>query len=501
MSDQTATRNNSNANVNQAPSSENDDLESIFGKAEDPMMADVWDLEADLEASFSQAGEPKKKKPAVEEKTAETVKPNTEKVIAVENVATTAKNEVADASPAVVESATVTASEAVAEESVAEEPVAEEPVAVVPESTTATPEQAEATVEKIKPEEPAEEETIPGWKKIKEIAQQVVEQKHEVKESVRTLIGWFGARRRGSYVIGCIQRELEKGKIKTEPDFADAYIDTVVRFVPVDHASEKSADEFHDPTFRISQLSSADMTLTESSIKEATMLVSISPDASVKEAVTLMMMHDFSQLPVMTSSREVKGVISWESIGKHVALSSNCGQVKDCMVRTVPEVRSDSSMFSAIELIVRHGFVLVRQQNKVVSGIVTTTDLSLQFRQLAEPFLLVGEIENYIRFLIEYKFSLAQLQTARDPRDARSMKGVADLSFGEYVRLLENPENWEILDIPVDRTIFVKRLDRIRELRNEIMHFDPDPFDPQDLETLRLFANFIRTIYINKKAQ
>ncbi|MEL7142704.1 MAG: CBS domain-containing protein [Cyanobacteria bacterium J06573_11] len=494
MSDQTATRNHSNANVNQAPSGENDDLESIFGKAEDPMAADVWDLEADLEASFSQADEPKKEKPAAKEKTAKAVEPNAQKVIAVENVATAAENKVVDASAAAVEPATVAAPAA----------VAEEPVAVDPKSTMAASEQTETIVENIEPkgqEEKTEEDTIHGWEKIKEIAQQVVEQKHEVKESVRTLIGWFGARRRGSYVIGCIQRELEKGKIKTEPDFADAYIDTVVRFVPVDQASAISADEFHDPTFRISQLSSADMTLTESSIKEATMLVSISPDASVKEAVTLMMMHDFSQLPVMTSPREVKGVISWESIGKHAALSNNCKQVKDCMVKTVPEVRSDSSMFSAIELIVRHGFVLVRQQNKVVSGIVTTTDLSLQFRQLAEPFLLVGEIENYIRFLIEYKFSLAQLQTARDPRDARSMKGVADLSFGEYVRLLENPENWEILDIPVDRTIFVKRLDRIRELRNEIMHFDPDPFDPQDLETLRLFANFIRTIYINKKAQ
>jgi CBS domain-containing protein len=34
----------------------------------------------------------------------------------------------------------------------------------------------------------------------------------------------------------------------------------------------------------------------------------IPPDSLVEEAVTLMLANDFSQLPVMTSERDVKGI-------------------------------------------------------------------------------------------------------------------------------------------------------------------------------------------------
>ena len=34
----------------------------------------------------------------------------------------------------------------------------------------------------------------------------------------------------------------------------------------------------------------------------------ISPDAEVTEAITLMLQHDFSQLPVTTTERDVKGL-------------------------------------------------------------------------------------------------------------------------------------------------------------------------------------------------
>jgi len=212
-----------------------------------------------------------------------------------------------------------------------------------------------------------------------------------------------------------------------------------------------------------------------------------------------MMFHDFSQLPVMQGEREVKGVISWESIGRRKALNLSCNKVRDCMDTMVPEVPSEYSLFSAIDLIIKHGYVLVRQRDRKISGIVTTTDLSLQFRQLAEPFLLVGEIENYIRRLIDGKFTIEQLSAVRNPTDdARIITNVADLTFGEYLRLLENPEYWEILQIPVDRTIFVKKLDRVRELRNDVMHFDPDPFVEEDIQTLRLFSDFMRSLDVKR---
>ena len=41
--------------------------------------------------------------------------------------------------------------------------------------------------------------------------------------------------------------------------------------------------------------------------------------------------------------------------------------------------------------------------------------MSLRFQQLAEPFLLLGEIENHIRRLIDGKFSLEDVHVLPRP--------------------------------------------------------------------------------------
>ena len=43
--------------------------------------------------------------------------------------------------------------------------------------------------------------------------------------------------------------------------------------------------------------------------------MSVKPDDELNKAKTLMAGYDYSQIPVMTSPREVKGIITWKSIG------------------------------------------------------------------------------------------------------------------------------------------------------------------------------------------
>jgi hypothetical protein len=45
---------------------------------------------------------------------------------------------------------------------------------------------------------------------------------------------------------------------------------------------------------------------------------------------------------------------------------------------------------------------------------------------------------------------------------------------------------------PLDRSQFVKRLDEIRQVRNNVMHFNPDPPKPADVAKLRNFLRLIR---------
>ena len=88
------------------------------------------------------------------------------------------------------------------------------------------------------------------------------------------------------------------------------------------------------------------------------------------------------------------------------------------------------------------------------------------------------------------------LAEAKDPADAgREVTRVSDLNFGAYVRLLENPERWAKLGLSIDRSVFVQQLEKVRAIRNDVMHFDPDGPAPSDLETLRHFAHFMEELH------
>ena len=290
---------------------------------------------------------------------------------------------------------------------------------------------------------------------------------------------WFDAERRGYRVVWKIRQALLGFGLKTEPDFESAYIGGVLSFTRDGSESEVSAPE---PTYRIGMLEAANRKP-----------VCVTPDNSLKKAITVMLCEDFSQLPVMTGVRDVQGIISWKSIGTRLWWGGESSLVTNCM--SPPQiVESEVSIFSVIDRISEHDYVLVRDREKVITGIVTSTDLSQQFRQLAEPFLRVGEIENLVRRLIHGKFEVEELQQVVDSSEGRLVEGVADLTFGEYKRLLEKLDNWERLSIPVDRLEVVNKLEKVRILRNDVMHFDPDGLSDPDIKTLRDFACFLQTL-------
>ena len=117
----------------------------------------------------------------------------------------------------------------------------------------------------------------------------------------------------------------------------------------------------------------------------------------------------------------------------------------------------------------------------------------MQFGALSEPFLLLSEIENHLRRLIDGKFSLDELKASRDPNDAnRTIENVANLTFGEYIRLLDKPDNWAKLGYDLSRVECTKRLREIGRIRNDVMHFHPDGISPEDLELLREMRKFLQ---------
>jgi hypothetical protein len=108
---------------------------------------------------------------------------------------------------------------------------------------------------------------------------------------------------------------------------------------------------------------------------------------------------------------------------------------------------------------------------------------------------LLSEIENHIRLLVDGKFTAKELAAAKDAKDSqRVIENVADLSLGEYLRLFENPSNWQKTGLLIDRAIFVRELDQVRRIRNDVMHIDPDGITPEDHRLLQHFLQFMHEI-------
>lgn len=369
-------------------------------------------------------------------------------------------------------------------------------------------------------------------------AAQRLKKGHRVNRiTVRDFLGHFGAERRGSVKLEGIRRILDSLDLETDPDFETAWIDEPIwlrlkngisttdnGLQPADDlgSDQTSADqeeivlestpsavrqameqsesaptsaepdapegkvdsEASDPTFRIGSLPAANKPL-----------VAVNQDDDVARAVSLMMQYDFSQLPVMQGEREVKGVVTWKSIGLRQALACKCERVADCR-EDARIVDANRTLFDAIPTIVEYGYVLVRQRDRRITGIVTASDLSLQFQALAEPFLLLREIELHVRRIMKGKITTEDFALLDSPApSSHPPQNIADLTFGEYVRLFQNPQIWGKLNLRIDGVVLTKLLDDVRKVRNDVMHFDPDPMTPDELGTLKMAVRFMQQLY------
>jgi CBS domain-containing protein len=378
----------------------------------------------------------------------------------------------------------------------------------------------------------------------KEIGRMVTRLKegHRVNRiTVRELLRMFRAERRGLNKVHDIRTALDSLGLVTDPDFESVWIDGKIRILLKDASSvvpaaltagntdiaeddeldedqsssveeqeeaespqlgseegsppaivvasegvvETVLSEPADPTFRIGSLPAANKSLT-----------TVGQDDTLKKAVTMMLQSDYSQLPIMHGEREVKGMISWKSIASRYAIGGECCKVQHCR-EDAQVVDGNGTLFDAIPTIVKHGYVLVRNpQDRKITGIVTASDLSLQFQQLAEPFLLLREIELHIRQLLQDKVLPEDLDwLGSADTTAPKPNSISDLSFGGYIRLVQRPQVWQRLALNIDQASLTKQLEDVRQIRNDVMHFDPDPMTAKQLDVLQNASKFMQQLY------
>lgn len=357
---------------------------------------------------------------------------------------------------------------------------------------------------------------------------------------VRRLLELAGAERRGWAIMDRIQTALDEKGLETDPDFRSAWIDGLVRVRLKDadrgtivdgclqeseHSvrnhtdiSECSADPSDvealssDPESR-PVAEALNSPATDLGLVETAIAVNVDPVArisgipsanrgvvsvlltdNISAATTCMMLEGYSQLAIMQNEREVRGMISWESIAKRALFDSPPQTIADC--RTDAQViDADGSLFDALPTIERFGYVLVRSKERKITGIVTAADLSSELGQLSFAFMSLRTIELLIRANLHPRLTPADLQTLEEHSTAKGTGNTADLTFGENVRLLENPDVWGRVAGKLDKKLFIKRLLDVRDIRNEVMHFGPDPLSSKQMRSLQQMEGFLQQVF------
>jgi predicted transcriptional regulator len=311
--------------------------------------------------------------------------------------------------------------------------------------------------------------------------------------TVRELLSLWGARSRGQRICKRIEADLSNHGLVTSPSFRKVTIDATVQLTLIPEEVPISAEvggQIAEPEDESVEL---EATLTIGNIVALDCRVAaVAPTASLDEAITCMLLDDYSQIAVLSGKHTLRGAITWKSItqARH---RDPAATLADCIVTDAPVAPYDRELMDVLPVLKEHEFVFVRNDQNAIAGILTYADVVRHYGTLSTPFLLIGELDQRLRALIAKTFFIEEITPLCDPQVTRGIGAFDDLTMGDYQQVLGNPNMWAKLGWPLDRHTFVSRLDEMRQARNDVMHFNPDGIPDETVAKLRALLSLLRT--------
>lgn len=231
------------------------------------------------------------------------------------------------------------------------------------------------------------------------------------------------------------------------------------------------------------QMNNSNETVTIGSLVTAPEKTVVTIDDTVKFARTLMIMNDVDRLLVMSQKptksvprlQSLEGIITWKSLGKYTSESN--ASIKDHMDPDPHPVKSGTSLWQVVPIILRREFVIVHE-NAEIKGTVSVTDYARFLTELTQPYSYLRQIEIGLRSLLQNAdidrvpiedFPGRAAEKAR--RQGDDAIELYELTLDELVKAVCN--NWENLGGTIDQAAFGKQSRKIVELRNSLLHFRP----------------------------
>jgi len=259
-------------------------------------------------------------------------------------------------------------------------------------------------------------------------------------------------------------------------------------------------------------------------ISEQQKLVAIRREAKVREAVELMIEHDYSQLPVVDSDGKLLGMITGDSVIRALNnFNTNVDglRVEHAMIPAKKHFLDDDLFELLNDLRDESALAIVDGEEKAI-GVVTSFDTTEYFRRRAQDMMYVEDIESALKEYISSAFtndneelddaarSEAVMHSIASDNEARKQfnravvhylnisgvgadkfdvanatatfdasfprqeqKSFDDLTLAEFNQMLVHSTTWRKIGnvFNLDKKAVSDLLDEVRKTRNALFHF------------------------------
>ncbi len=222
---------------------------------------------------------------------------------------------------------------------------------------------------------------------------------------------------------------------------------------------------------------------------------------TIREALSKMIAHDYSQLLVCDDGGHFTGVVSEQTILRgYFHMSKGYAPFLDLTVDHVETAAvtlpKDADISDALEALRRSYAVIVMDGGNPV-GVLTHADTTDFFQRFSEGLMLIEDIETMLRQHVYRVYPdeeeratairAAVVPPKEQPKEQpkKPTPKVEELTFNDLLGVIRTGKNWSgFEDVMKPKDVFSKLLEPIRDIRNQLFHFRGD-LDPTQRDALR----------------
>lgn len=230
----------------------------------------------------------------------------------------------------------------------------------------------------------------------------------------------------------------------------------------------------------------------------------VDADTTVREALEVMQAQGFDQVPVVAGTRVI-AVFSYRSLAQHLLHVRRNDDPLDLSVLDASTdlafVHAGDDVGTILDRLERDGAVGVGDPTRI-DALMTPTDVTRYLWHATRPFVLLQDIELAVRALMRVAVHtpeatgevFARSLPQERLRDPRAPNGLEDLTLGELLAVLLQPENYGTLFRPIfgkSQSITASNLEPVRDVRNKVFHFR-DEVTTEELDILVAARQYLR---------